>query len=200
LETPIVNAKPRILALLGSSCGESLIGSLLRAGAEGAAAAGAEVTTVNLGELPLPIFDSDWEAEHGVPENARTLRTFISENHALLIATPEHNGGYSALLKNAIDWACCIDGLDEGQEPLFSGRAAALICASTEPLGGLGSRITLQLTLSAMGVLVIPTRFAASPHSDAARADSATNEARRVGAMLADVTSRLVPGGTAAWR
>jgi chromate reductase len=45
----------------------------------------------------------DAEAERGLPDGAYTLKCSIAEHQALLIATPEHNGGNLALLKNAID-------------------------------------------------------------------------------------------------
>jgi chromate reductase len=41
-------------------------------------------------DFPLPIYDGDWETEHGLPERARALKALIAEHHALLIATPEH--------------------------------------------------------------------------------------------------------------
>ncbi|WP_321930980.1 NADPH-dependent FMN reductase [Paraburkholderia guartelaensis] len=37
-------------------------------------------------------------------DGAKALQALVAEHDALLIATPEYNGGYTALLKNAIDW------------------------------------------------------------------------------------------------
>ena len=195
-----MSSKPRILALMGSPRGETLIGHLLRAGADGATSAGAEVTTVHLADLPLPVYDSDWEAEHGIPENARTLRAFVSEHHGLLIATNELNGSYSGLLKNAIDWATRIDDFDENKGSVFAGRAAALISTSDEPHGGVRSQVALQLTLSGLGTLVIPTFFAMNTRrQDADAVANAQGEVHRIGARLADVTARLIPEGLPAW-
>lgn len=195
-----MSRKPRILALMGSPRGEALIAHLLRVGAEGASAAGAEVTTVFLADLPLPVYDSDWEAEHGIPENARTLRTFVSENHGLLVATSELNGGYSTLLKNAIDWATRVDVFDESTGSVFAGRAAALISASTEPFGGMRSQVALQLALTGLGTMVIPTVFAMnSANKDGDVMAKAEQAVHRIGHSLAQVTAKLVPGGAATW-
>ena len=56
-----------------------------------------------LAHFPLPIYDGDWEAEHGLP-NARAPKALLAQHHALLVDIPEYNGGYPALLKNALDW------------------------------------------------------------------------------------------------
>jgi chromate reductase len=196
-----VSSRPRILALSGSPRIESSINRWLSIAADAATSAGGEVTMVNLVDFPLPIYDSDWEAEHGIPENARTLRTFILENHGLLIATPEHNGSYSTLLKNAIDWANRSDEMDQRTESVFAGRAASLILSSTGDCEGLRSEIALHLTLSRLGALVIPTTFvlygnsgAVSPSAGDAE-DCEGRRLRQIGASLAAVTAGLVPDG-----
>ena len=93
-----------ILAFSGSSRRESLNQKLLDRAVVGAREAGAEVTQIRLLDYELPIYDGDWEAEHGVPRNAQVLQELIGVHDGLLIATPEHNGGYTALLKNVLDW------------------------------------------------------------------------------------------------
>lgn len=161
---------------------------------------------INLVDFPLPIYDSDWEVEHGIPEHAKTLRTFILENHGLLIATPEHNGSYSTLLKNAIDWANRSDESDQPTESVFAGRAASLILSSTGDCEGLRSEIALHLTLSRLGALVIPTTFVLYGHAGAEATDADKGEdsevrrLRRIGASLAAVTAGLVPDGRSAWQ
>src|ERR1700722_9486629 len=95
----------KILALCGSSRRDSLNQRLLDVAVLGALDAGARVSKARLRDFALPIYDGDWETDHGLPEGARALKTLLAEHQALLIATPEHNGGYTALLKNALDWA-----------------------------------------------------------------------------------------------
>jgi chromate reductase, NAD(P)H dehydrogenase (quinone) len=103
-----------ILALSGSSRRDSLNQKLLDRAVLGAREAGAEVTPIRLSDFALPIYDADWEAEHGLPEGAQKLKALLASHRGLLIATPEHNGGYTALLKNALDWMSRPNGFPSG--------------------------------------------------------------------------------------
>ncbi len=143
----------KILALSGSSRRDSLNQKLLDRAVLGAREAGAEVTPIRLSDFALPIYDADWEAEHGVPEDAERLKALLAGHRGLLIATPEHNGGYTALLKNALDWMSRPNGFP-------SGKVAALISASPGLLGGVKSQLSLQIVLTKLGVHVIPDSFA----------------------------------------
>ena len=122
----------RILALSGSSRRGSLNQKLLDQAALGAHVAGAEVTSIRLSDFDLPIYDGDREAEHGLPKGAQELKALLAGHQGLLIATPEHNGGYTALLKNALDWMSRPNGF-------ASGKVAASISASPGLLGGVKS-------------------------------------------------------------
>src|SRR5258708_21733903 len=96
----------RILALSGSSRRDSLNQKLLDQAALGAGAAGAEVTSILLSDFDLPIYDADWEAEHRLPKGAQALKALLADDHGLLIATPEHNGGHPTLLQNNLSSQC----------------------------------------------------------------------------------------------
>jgi NAD(P)H-dependent FMN reductase len=143
----------RILALSGSSRRGSLNQRLLDRAALGARAAGAEVTPVRLSDFELPIYDADSETEHGLPKGAQDLKALLTGHQGLLIATPEYNGGYTALLKNALDWMSGPNGFP-------TGKVAALISASPGLLGGVKSQLSLQIVLSKLSVHVIPESFA----------------------------------------
>jgi chromate reductase, NAD(P)H dehydrogenase (quinone) len=84
----------------------------------------------------------------------------IAEHHALLIATPEHNGGYAALLKNALDWASRPIESDPTGLEVFAGKAAAMVSASPGVLGGMRAQIALQISLNKLGLAVSPSSFA----------------------------------------
>ena len=60
----------RILAFAGSAREASVNKQLVRVAAEGARAAGAEVTVLDLRELPMPLYDGDLEERDGIPANA----------------------------------------------------------------------------------------------------------------------------------
>jgi NAD(P)H-dependent FMN reductase len=190
----------RILALSGSPRQESLNGKLLRVAAQGAKEAGAEVSVVCLLDYPLPIYDGDWEAEHGLPEAARTLQTLVSEHHGLLIASPEHNGGYTALLKNAIDWISRKDEADPTLRDVFAGKTAALVSASPNAIGGWRSQFALEMVLRKLDVLVLPISYALAAADRAFDADgnllaAATETAvKNVGVTLVNMTSVPMTG------
>src|SRR6202023_3072682 len=180
----------QILAFSRSSRRASLSQKLLDRAVLGAREAGAEVTPVRLSDFALPIFDADWEAEHGVPESAQKLNALLAGHHGLLTATPEHNGGYTALLKNALDWMSRPNGFP-------SGKVAALISASPGLLGGVKSQLSLQIVLTKLGVHVIPDSFALGAAHQAFGAKGGLKDAdvekavRGVGAALAEMVIRI---------
>lgn len=96
---------PRILTFAGSTRTDFYNKKLVRIAAAGAKAAGAEVTCLDLRDIPLPLFDEDLEAAEGLPASARQLKDLLLAHDGLLIASPEYNSSISAVLKNAIDWA-----------------------------------------------------------------------------------------------
>lgn len=150
----------RILAVSGSSRRGSLNQKLLDIAAYGARDAGAVVTSIRLADYALPLYDGDLEAEQGVPAEARRLQGEISTHDALLIATPEYNGGYTATLKNALDWVSRPQQDGTPGVALLAGKPAALVSASPGPMGGLRSQLALRTVLDKLGVLVIPDAFA----------------------------------------
>lgn len=180
----------RILALSGSSRRDSLNQKLLDQAALGARAAGAEVTSIRLSDFELPIYDADWEAEYGLPKGAQALKALLADDQGLLIATPEHNGGYTALLKNALDWMSRPDGFP-------SGKIAALVSASPGLLGGVKSQLSLQIVLGKLGVHVIPESFALGAAHQCFDAEGGLKDAdvekavRGVGTALAEMVTRI---------
>ena len=185
-----VSNRVRILALAGSLRTRSLNKKLLGVAAKSATAAGASVTTVDLKDYPLPVFDQDYEAEHGMPEHATALKQLFLEHNGLLIASPEYNSSISAALKNAIDW---ISRRAEG-EPMkaaFLGKAAAIMSASPGGLGGLRGLIHLRDILGNIGVLVQPDEVSIS-EAHAAFADDGTLNNERKQAAVESLTQSLV--------
>lgn len=187
---------PRILAFAGSLRTGSFNKLLVRVAAEGARAAGAEVTLLDLRELPMPIYDADIETERGIPENGKRLKSLMSEHDALLISTPEYNTSIPGGLKNAIDWA----SRSEPGEPVlacFDGKVAGLLSASPGAFGGMRGLITLRAILSNIRVLVIPQQLALPKAHEAFAPDGSLLDpkreaaARAIGAELARVTAKL---------
>ncbi len=95
----------KVLAFAGSSRQESFNKKLVRIAAAGAEGAGARVTVIDLADYPMSLFNQDLEAGEGMPEAARAFKQLLIEHDGFLIASPEYNGAFSPLLKNALDWA-----------------------------------------------------------------------------------------------
>ena len=150
---------PRILAFAGSLRRDSINKKLARVAADAARSAGAEVTFLDLRDLPMPIYDGDLEDAEGIPPNARRFKELLLAHRGLLLASPEYNSSISGALKNAIDWA---SRQEKGEAPLacFDGKVAGLLAASTGLLGGLRGLVTVRSILSNIRVLVLPEQVA----------------------------------------
>lgn len=188
---------PRILAFAGSAREGSWNRRILAVAAGGARAAGADVTVINLGDYPLPLYNGDLEASEGLPENAHKLKQLFSEHDGFLIASPEYNSFITPLLKNTIDWASRpVDG--KPGLGWAKGKVAAVVSASPGSLGGVRALDAVRMLVSNLGVVVIPQKRAVAGVSklfDEAgnMTDESTREAlESVGAALAQATRRFV--------
>jgi NAD(P)H-dependent FMN reductase len=150
---------PKILAFAGSTRKESFNKKLVRIAADAARNAGAQVTLLDLRDIPMPLYDGDLEAEQGIPENGKKFKVLLLAHDGLLIAAPEYNSGISGVLKNAVDWA---SRPVVGEPPLacFAGKVATLMSASPGALGGLRGLVVVRSLLSNMGTIVLPTQVA----------------------------------------
>lgn len=146
---------PRILAFAGSLRAGSYNRKALALAADGARAAGADVTRVDLRDFPLPVYDGDLEAAGGLPEGALQLKAHFDAADGLLLACPEYNAGIPGTLKNALDW---VSRPAPGEKALqaFRGKVAALCSASTGGLGGVRGLLQMRLVLGSIGVVVLP--------------------------------------------
>ena len=117
--------------------------------------AGGEVTLIDLKDFPLPLFDQDLEAEQGMPENGTRLKKLFIDHDGLLIASPEYNSSFPAVLKNAIDW---VSRPAPGEPSLvaFRGKVATLMSASPGAQGGLRGLVHVRSILGNIGVIVLP--------------------------------------------
>lgn len=189
-------ATTKILAFAGSLRKDSLNKKLVQVAAKGARGAGADVTYIDLRDYPLPVYDGDFEAESGIPENALKLKQLFREHQGLLIASPEYNSSISGALKNAIDW---ISRSEPGEPMLacFTGKVAGLLACSPGQLGGLRGLVAVRSILGNIQVHVIPDQFVVPNAGDAFGNDGDLKDrkqqekAEKIGKQLAEVTSRL---------
>src|ERR1035437_154327 len=127
---------PRILVFAGSTRVDSFNKKLVKIAVSGARASGAEVTCLDLRDIPMPLYDGDLEIQQGLSDNVKKFRALLMGHDGLLISAPEYNSGISGVLKNAIDWA---SRPLPGEAPLacFTGKVAVIMSASPGVLGGL---------------------------------------------------------------
>lgn len=146
----------KIVAFAGATREDSFNKKLVRVAAKAAEAAGAEVTVIDLRDYPMPMYDGDLEASSGLPENAEKLKKIFIDSHGFLIASPEYNSGYSAVLKNTLDWISRPSAKGEAGLIAFTGKYAGIMATSPGPMGGLRGMFQLRELLQNMSVTVQP--------------------------------------------
>ncbi len=135
-----------VLGISGSLRKGSLNSSLLRAAQE-LAPGDVQIEVFELNDIPL--FNGDIEAA-GRPESVLLLQERIAASDALLFATPEYNGSYSGVLKNAIDWAS-----RPYEKPVFAEKPVAVMGAGGR-FGTARSQSALRQLLAGQGSSVVP--------------------------------------------
>lgn len=183
----------RLLAFCGSARKESCNRRLLAAAVRAARAAGASVTELELRSDLLPIYDGDLEALHGLPAAALELKAQFAAHDGFLIASPEYNGFFSPLLKNALDWVS--RPAPDAPAP-YAGKTAGLLAASPGALGGIRCLPHLRLLLTNLGVTVSPVQLALGRADQAFADDGGLADAAQQ-KMLEKVVADLIRLATA---
>ena len=187
--------QPKILVLAGSARVDSIHRKLARQTVDALRHEGVEATLADLRDFPMPIYDGDLEAGEGLPPAAKALKELARRHDGFAIASPEYNGSFPALLKNALDW---ISRPEPGDRPLevFRGKVAAILSASPGAGGGRRGLHQLRELLEMMSVSVIAEELAiarASAAFDAegqlVRAEDVTG-LRELAAALAEAAAR----------
>lgn len=162
--------QPKILVLAGSARRDSLNGKLARQTVDALRSAGLEATLADLRDFPMPIYDGDLETGQGLPPAAKELKELARRHDGFAIASPEYNGSFPALLKNALDW---ISRPETGEHTLevFNGKVAAILSASPGPGGGRRGLHQLRELLEMMNVRVVARELAIARASGAFDAD-----------------------------
>jgi chromate reductase, NAD(P)H dehydrogenase (quinone) len=188
----------KLLAFAGSTRTESFNKKLVKVAAEGARAAGAEVTLIDLRDFPMPLYDGDLEAEGGLPENAKKLKQLMIAHHGFLISAPEYNSSITGVLKNTIDWASRAETDDEPSLVCFQGKAVALMSASPGGLGGLRGLVHVRAIFGNIGAHVLPDQISIPTAHEAFDASGALKNAGKqksvadLGRKLAEFTAKLL--------
>lgn len=115
-----------------------------------------EVDHADYREFEMPIYDGDAEESSGIPPGGQEFIKRIQAADAIVISTPEYNGGIPGTLKNAIDWASRTDPIP------FDGKPVLLIGASPGGFGAVRGLWHTRVPLEAIGAFVYPEMFGLS--------------------------------------
>lgn len=188
--------KPKILAFAGSTRTDSFNKKLVKIAAAGAKEAGADVTTIDLRDYPMPLYDGDLEQKEGLSSATHKLKELMLSHQGFLISSPEYNSSISGVLKNTIDWAS-RQGDDESPMSCFKDKVAGIMSASPGGLGGLRGLVHVRAILENMGVLVIPSQVAISKAHEAFNSEGALKDQKQerqvknIGASLTEMLLKL---------
>ena len=154
-------ASPKILVLPGSLRSGSHNVRLAALATKELTLLDADVTRISLADYPLPLYDADFDARGGQPENAIKLKQMIAAHHGIFIASPEYSASVTPLLKNAIDWVSRVREKGDPTYAAFKNRVFAIASASPARAGGLRSLMALRQILElGCGALVVPEQVA----------------------------------------
>lgn len=182
---------PRILVFAASVRSGSLNRRLAGLATRRLRQQGATVELLDLADFPLPLYDGDHEAAHGVPAHAAALHEALRSHNGVFIATPEYNSGPPPLLVNAFDWVSRV--ADHGGAAAAFGRQRfALGAASPGALGGYRCLSQLRLWLElGLGAHVLPGMVSVPFAHEAFDAEGDLRETRTA-ALLDGLMARLL--------
>ena len=170
----------QLLVFAGSTRQQSFNRKLAHAAAAIAREAGARVTTLELSDFDIPMYNADLEAQ-GTPPDVIRLKQILHDHPAWIICTPEYNASYPALLKNTLDWVSSpVKGNPDWTDGLKStrGKVVGVLSASPGALGGLRSQSHLAPLLINLECWLAPKNFALGRAGDAFDAEGALIEPR----------------------
>lgn len=190
----------KALVFAGSTRTDSLHRKLAASTAGELRRRGVDVTLAELRDYPMPLYDGDLETAEGLPPAAVAFRKLLAENDLLVIASPEYNGSFPALVKNVIDWTSRPAAAGERPAALYRGKRAALLAGSPGPGGGRRGLRHLRELLEMIGVTIVGEPVAVSSAFTAFDAEGTLSRPDAVEAVerLADAVAVAAPAVVAA--
>ncbi len=136
-----------VVGLVGSLRPGSYTRLSVKLALEGAAERGATTQLIDLRDYTLPFCDGSKDESHYPPDVAR-LRRDLRAATGMIIGTPEYHGGYSGVLKNALD----LMGFSE-----FEGKTIGLLGVSGGRMGAAHALAGLRTASRSLRAWVLPT-------------------------------------------
>lgn len=140
----------KVLALVGSLRAASINRQIAELATEAAPDGVAVTIFEGLGDLPF--YNEDIDNEADVPAVVTALRAAAADADAALVVTPEYNGSYPAVIKNAIDWLSRPFG-----DGALKGKPLAVIGGSFGQYGGVWAHDDTRKSFGIAGPTVIET-------------------------------------------
>ncbi len=94
-----------------------------------------EVISIDLNDYVLPIYGVDFEEGNAIPTAVKKLDRLFNSVDGFILSLAEHNGSYTAVFKNTIDWLSRIN--------MKVWREKPMLLMATSP-GGRGGATVLQ--------------------------------------------------------
>ena len=123
----------KIITIAGSNSQNSINRSLLSYTTQ--LIENVEIISIDLNDYVLPIYGVDFEDENGIPTAIKRLDELFDKADGFVISLAEHNGSYTAVFKNIIDWLSRVNMKIWREKPML------LMAASP---GGRGGTTLLQ--------------------------------------------------------
>jgi len=136
----------RVVGLCGSIRSGSYTRMALAIALQGAEEAGADTHLIDLRDYEL-IFCDGKRDESQYPNDVIKLRKMVRGAQGLILGTPEYHGGFSGVLKNALD----LMGFAE-----FEGKMIGLIGVSGGALGAVNALSSLRSIGRALHAWLVP--------------------------------------------
>ena len=185
------NTNIKVLALVGSLRAASINRQIAELAAE-VAPEGVTVTVFeSLGALPFynEEIDPAVGAEGDTPAAVAALRAAAAEADAVLVVTPEYNGSFPAVVKNAIDWLSRPFG-----DGALKGKPLAVVGGAMGQYGGVWAHDDTRKGFGIAGARVVESIKLSVPFqtlegkAPAEHAELSANVRDIVGKLVAEVS------------
>jgi NAD(P)H-dependent FMN reductase len=140
----------KVLGLVGSLRAASINRQIAELATEVAPDGVAVTIFEGLGDLPF--YNEDIDNDADVPATVTALRAAAADADATLVVTPEYNGSYPAVIKNAIDWLSRPFG-----DSALKDKPLAVIGGSFGQYGGVWSHDDTRKSFGIAGPRVVET-------------------------------------------
>ena len=177
----------KVLTLVGSLRAASVNRQIAELATEVAPDGVAVTIFEGLGDLPF--YNEDIDNDTDVPAAVTALRAAAADADAALVVTPEYNGSYPAVIKNAIDWLSRPFG-----DGALKGKPLAVIGGSFGQYGGVWAHDDTRKSFGIAGPTVVETIKLSVPFKTLdgkhprEHAEVAANVRDAVGKLVAEVS------------